>query len=143
MQKHEQFSIRILLIVAFFLFLFNQISELLQECDERFQLLLIGFHNVLDDHNNKRSTMDYEKFGPLFDVFSRAKENTQKVLCEIRTALHKLGASVNIIDPNDVQSSKILNANPIFYDWVIYREYINQLEHINEVVGVIFDNMLE
>lgn len=87
--------------------------------------------------------MDLEKFGPLYDVFLRAKENSQKVLCENRTALHKLGAPINIINPDDVQSSKTLNANPIFYDWVIYREYINQLEHINEVVSVIFDNMLE
>lgn len=120
-----------------------QITELLQDSDERFQLLLIGFHNVLDDHNNKRSTMDLEKFGPLYEVFSRAKENAQKVLCEIRTALHKLGAPINILNPNDIESSKMLNANPIFYDWVIYREYINQLEHINEIVNVIFDNMLE
>lgn len=85
--------------------------------------------------------MDLEKFNPLFDIFSAAKENAQKVLCEIRTALHKLGAPITILDPQNIQSSKALNSNPIFYDWVVFREYINQLEHINEIVNIIFDNI--
>lgn len=117
----------------------DRLIKLLQECDERFQLLLIGFHNILDDHNNKRSTMDLEKFNPLLAIFSSAKDNTQMVLCEIRTALHKLGADVNVLDPQSVQSSKSPNSN--FYDWVIFREYINQLEHINEIANIIIENI--
>lgn len=85
--------------------------------------------------------MDLEKFNPLFEVFSRAKDNAQKVLCEVRTALHKLRAPVNILNPDDISSSKMSNPNPIFYDWVVFREYINQLEHINEVANVIFNNL--
>lgn len=117
----------------------DRLIKLLQECDERFQLLLIGFHNILDDHSNKRSTMDLEKYNPLYDVFSRAKNNSQMVLCEIRTALHKLGANIIVLDPQNVESSKAQNSN--FYDWVIFREYINQLEHINEIANIIIDNI--
>lgn len=127
-----------------FIFNFVQITQLLQECDERFQLLLIGFHNVLKDHNNKRSTMDLERFGRFYEgVFLKAKENAQRVLCEIRTALHNLGAPIGIVNPNDVPSSRTLNLNPSLYDWVIYREYINQLEHIHEVAKLIFENISE
>lgn len=85
--------------------------------------------------------MDLEKFNPLLEVFSRAKDNAQKVLCEIRTALQKLGAPAIILNPNDIPSTK--SPNQIFYDWVVFREYINQLEHINEVVNIIFNNILD
>lgn len=120
--------------------LIERLSKLLQDCDERFQLLIIGFHNVLDDHNTKRSTMDLEKYNPLYEVFARAKSNTQMVLCEIRTALHKLGAPVTVLNPHSIRSSKAPNSSN-FYDWVIFREYINQLEHINEVVSIILENI--
>lgn len=117
-----------------------QIIKLLQDCDERFQLLLIGFQTIFDDHIKKQPHMDLEKFNPLLDVFLRAKENAQKVLCEIRTALQKLGSTTVIIEPKSIQSSK--SSDLIFYDWVIFREYINQLEHINEVVTVIRENLV-
>ncbi|XP_055303288.1 uncharacterized protein LOC129568967 isoform X4 [Sitodiplosis mosellana] len=119
--------------------LIERLSKLLQDCDERFQLLMIGFHNVLDDHNTKRSTMDLEKYNPLYEVFARAKTNAQMVLCEIRTALHKLGAPIVVLNPHNIRSSKAPNSS--FYDWVIFREYINQLEHINEVVNIILENI--
>lgn len=114
---------------------------MLEDCDERFQLLLIGFHHVLDDHETKRSTMDLEKFGPLHMVFTRAKNNTKFVLCEIRTALQKLGISPPAISPQHIKSSKLENQNLNFYDWVIFREYINQLEHIHDVIDVIIQNI--
>lgn len=114
-----------------------QITKLLEDCDERFQLLLIGFHHVLDDHESKRSTMDLEKFDPLHTVFTRAKNNAKFVLCEIRTALQKLGVSPPVISPQHIKSSKKENQNLNFYDWVIFREYINQLEHIHGVMNAI------
>lgn len=79
--------------------------------------------------------MDLEKYNPLFDVFTNAKMNAQFVLCEIRKALHKLGADATVLNPDNITSVKAPNSS--FYDWVIFREYINQLEHINEIVNII------
>lgn len=115
--------------------LVQRLIKELQDSDERFQLLLIGFFNILDDHKNKRSTMEMEKYDPLLKLFSSAQANAKMVLCEIRDTLHKLGAEITVLNPDNIPSSKTPNSN--FYDWVIYREYINQLEHINEIVDVI------
>ncbi|XP_031628797.1 uncharacterized protein LOC116344414 isoform X2 [Contarinia nasturtii] len=109
----------------------DRLTKLLLDCDERFQLLLIGFHNILDDHNNKRSTMDLEKYNPLQEIFTNAKRDAKLLLCEIRKALHKLGAEITILNPDEVGGAKAPNSN--FYDWVIFREYMNQVEHVNEI----------
>lgn len=85
--------------------------------------------------------MDLEKFMPLLEVFSVAKRNIRSLLCEVRTALEKVGGDSVIINPRHVQSSKLASGNINFYDWVIYREYINQLEHIHEVIDVINKNI--
>lgn len=78
--------------------------------------------------------MDREKFDPLKQIFGRAQNGTQKVLCEIRTALKKFGRTVKIIKPHEITNSGKVGT---FYDWVIFREYINQLEHLHAVLNVI------
>lgn len=114
---------------------------MLQDCDERFQLLLVGFHHMLELHQNQRYLMDLEKYNPLLTILSRVKNNTRLVLCEIRSALQKLGASYTIIDPSNIQSSKEENENTPFYEWIIFREYLNQLEHLHQVIDAIDDNI--
>lgn len=118
-----------------------QIKRMLQDCDERFQLLLIGFHHMLESHETQRYLMDLEKYNPLFTILSRVKNNTRLVLCEIRTALQKLNAPYTVVDPATVRSSKEENENTSFYEWIIFREYLNQLEHLHQVIDAIDVNI--
>lgn len=86
--------------------------------------------------------MDYEKYLPLHKYFTDIKNNTKMVLCEIRTALKKLGAPFPvIIDPTTIKSSKEDNEHTSFYEWIVFREYLNQLEHLHEVVVVVNQNI--
>lgn len=114
---------------------------MLQDCDERFQLLLIGFYHIVELHKNQINTMDREKYDPLLNIISRVKNNTRLVLCEIRSALQKLGASYTVLNPSNIRSSKQENENTPFYEWIIFREYLNQLEHLHQVIGAIDDNI--
>lgn len=86
--------------------------------------------------------MELEKYWPLHKYITDIKNNTKMVLCEIRTALKKLGAPFpKIIDSKNIKSSKEDNENNSFYEWIIFREYLNQLEHLHEVVEVIIQNI--
>lgn len=139
-QSHNnnmQYTNFILLFLHFFIF-FLQIISLLQDCDERFQLLLTGLHHILNSHENQLNTMRFNKYMALHQYFSEIKKNIKMVLCEIRTALIKLGASSPvIIDTKTIKSSKEDNENTSFYEWIVFREYLNQLEHLHQVVGAI------
>lgn len=116
--------------------------RLLQDCDVRFQLLLTGLHHILNSHENQLNTMEYEKYLPLHKYISEIKNNTKMVLCEIRTALKKLGAPFPvIIDPKTIKSSKEDNENTSFYEWIVFREYLNQLEHLHQVAEVVIQNI--
>lgn len=122
------------------LFSFLQIMRLLQDCDVRFQLLLTGLHHILNSHENQFNDMELEKYLPLHKYISDIKNNTRMVLCEIRTALKKLGAPFPVIIDTK-NTSKEDNENTTFYEWIVFREYLNQLEHLHEVVEVIIQNI--
>lgn len=85
--------------------------------------------------------MELEKYWPLHKYISDIKNNTKMVLCEIRTALKKLGAKIPKFDSKNIKSSKEDNENNAFYEWIIFREYLNQLEHLHEVVEVVIQNI--
>lgn len=123
------------------IFFFVQITQVLKDCDIRFQLLLLGFQHMLELHENQRYLMELERFNPLYTILSRVKNNTRLVLCEIRSALEKFGEKSDIIQPSRIKSSKAENENTPFYEWIIFREYLNQLDHLHEIVEKIKDNI--
>lgn len=129
-------SLLIFVVVSVFFFFsssFMQIISLLQDCDVRFQLLLTGLHHILNSRDNQLKTEDYEKYFTLHKYSTDIKNYTQMALCEIRTALKKLGAPFPvIIDPTTIKDNEHK-----FFEWIVFREYLNQLEHLYEVVEVV------
>lgn len=76
--------------------------------------------------------MDMTKFDDLKDIYNRSRNYAQLMLCEIRSALYHLGKRVHIVDPEMVPKS-----SPHFYEWIMMREYANQLQHIRQVAQIV------
>lgn len=84
--------------------------------------------------------MHKQKYDELMDIFTRTANRVQILLCEIRTALGQLGAKPYIVNI-DVMTDNYKRDN--FRDWVIFREYANQLEYMQKVFETIKDTLHE
>lgn len=108
------------------------------DCDDRLQRLIIGFSAIIDDHQARAMKMDKQKYDELLKIFQSASKHMTQVLCEVRTTSQKLGVQPIINSPS-VMSDKSKSDN--FRDWIIFREYVNQLEYMRDVFGIVHNNI--
>lgn len=116
----------------------SQISRLLIHCDDRFQRLIIGFNNIIEDHKSKQNKMDKKVYEALLDIFTVTERQLGTVLCEVRTAIQKMGFMYNVINPNIMEDTY---KKDDMKDWIIFREYVNQLEYMNAAFGIFSNNI--
>lgn len=88
------------------------------------QRLIIGFHRI--------ATM--EKSLDMRNLFETARDQAQAVLCEIRSIMNKV--NIQYVLQTSAQLTDT-DANDSWFNWVMLREYFNQLEYIAEVSHLI------
>lgn len=109
------------------------------DCDDRLQRLIIGFDVIIGDHQARRMKMDQRKYDQLLKIFQSATMHMTQVLCEVRTTAQKLGVEPQINSPSVMSEQNKLDS---FRDWIIFREYVNQLEYMRAVFGIIHENII-
>lgn len=82
--------------------------------------------------------MDKTEYDALLEIFTKSQQHLSNVLCEVRTAIQKMGLMYNVINPN-IMVDKYKKDS--FRDWIIFREYVNQLEYMTEVFDIIYENI--
>lgn len=82
--------------------------------------------------------MDKKKFDDLMKIFQSASKHMTQVLCEVRTTSQKLGVDPIINSPS-VMSEKCKTDH--FRDWIMFREYVNQLEYMRDVCDIVHTNI--
>lgn len=82
--------------------------------------------------------MDKQKFDDLLNIFQSASKHMTQVLCEVRTTSQKLGNEPIINDPS-VMSEK--SKTDSLRDWILFREYMNQLQYMREIFYIVYNNI--
>lgn len=113
-------------------------TRFLTDSDDRLQRLMIGFNVIIEDHQARKMKMDLQKFDDLLNIFQSASKHMTQVLCEVRTTSQKLGINPIINDPS-VMSEK--SRTDSLRDWILFREYMNQLQYMREVSSIIHNNI--
>lgn len=84
--------------------------------------------------------MEKQKFDDLMKIYQSASKHMTQVLCEVRTTSQKLGVEPIINSPS-VMSEKYKADH--FLNWIMIREYVNQLEYMRDAFDIVHTNIRE
>lgn len=121
--KYNSFTPVILIYKIFFL----QWENFLRYSDIRMQRLIIGFHRIATTEQSLE----------MRNLFQRARDQAQAVLCEIRSIMNKVNIAY-VLQTSEQLTDK--DANDSWFNWIMLREYFNQLEYISEVSHLIVNS---
>lgn len=88
------------------------------------QRMVIGFHRIATT----------EKTIDMRNLFKTARDQAQAVLCEIRSIMNKVNLQYVLQTSEQLTDT---DANDSWFNWVMLREYYNQLEYISEISNLI------
>lgn len=88
------------------------------------QRLIIGFH----------CTATNEESPDMRRLFESARNQAKAVLCEIRSTMNKVNMQYEPQNWKQLKNSVVIDS---WFNWVMLREYYNQLEFISEVSDLI------
>lgn len=83
--------------------------------------------------------MELEKYERLSNIFQSALMHMTQVLCEVRTTSQKMGVKPVITDPTVMPEGCKTDG---FRNWVIFREYANQLQYMCDAFGTVHKNII-
>lgn len=75
--------------------------------------------------------MEKQNLDALAEIFTSSKRNVGAVLCEVRSAIEKLGLDYSVQSPTLVSDAE---RNDKFFDWIVFREYGNHLQYLKEIL---------
>lgn len=124
----------------YFNFSIQQITKLLTDCDHRLQLVAIGLYHIMKDHKEQnQQTMEKEKYDMLSTIYRGMTDQLGTVLCEVRTTVQKYGLVTFNVEPKN----NFPKRRDALGDYIIIREFINQLEYINQVFAHLRDQLIK
>lgn len=117
--------------------------EILEDCDERLQRLLVVFYQMHQNLDNFKINFRQDGYATnnIRKVYAKAIDIIRNGLCDVRTAMYKLYEASGMADQpvRIVDVDYILN-NPFktdsIGDWVNVRQLHDQLEYMTRIFGI-------
>lgn len=99
----------------------------------RFYRINLGIHVVKNDAQKEVLSQEYELNELLNEIFKKISSNLTDVLCEVYSGIRDLTNQTYVSQnvsryENDEGKEEALKDTSTLRDWLVYREYITQLE---------------
>lgn len=82
--------------------------------------------------------MDKDTYSKLLKTFTNSEGRLRAILCDIRTTIQNMGYMYHVVNPS-IMKDKYKNDS--LRDWIMFREYVNQLEYMKEVFAIMLDSI--
>lgn len=75
------------------------------------------------------------------EIFERCRDKAVLMLCELRASCIKMGARPKVLTSAILTEHEVAEIRDTLADWVIIREYINQLQYLGAITKHLLANM--
>lgn len=124
--------------------------QLLEDCDERLQRLLVVFYQMHQSLDNFKINFRQDDLTTdnIRKVYSKAIDIIRNGLCDVRTAVSKLyeasgmeNQSMSIVDVDYILNNPFKTDS--IGDWVNVRQLHDQLEYMMQIFGIWANEIVE